>query len=52
MYNAQHIFELWFLPVLMLIVYMWGYFWPTYICCSNVPVHAGSGRYIIYKLNP
>jgi len=26
--------------------YIWrGYFWPTYICHSNVSVPAGSGRY-------
>ena len=37
---------LWFLHVLMLSVYTWGYFWPAYIRCSNISVTAGSGRYI------
>ena len=45
MYNAPLASVLWFLPVLMLSVYTWGYFWPAYICCSNVSVPAGSGRY-------
>jgi len=44
-YNAPCTFVLWFLPVLMLSVYMRGYFWPTYICYSNVSVYTGSGRY-------
>ena len=45
MYNALRIFELWFFHVLMLSVYIWGYFWPTYIRRSNVSVLAGSGCY-------
>ena len=45
MYNAPLASVLWFLPVLMLSVYTWGYFWPAYIRCSNVSVPAGSGRY-------
>ena len=36
---------LWFLLVLMLSVYTWGYFWPAYVRCSDVPVPVGSGRY-------
>ena len=36
---------LWFLHVLMLSVYMWGYFRPAYIRRSNVSVPARSGRY-------
>jgi len=38
-------FCLWFLPVLMLSVYTWGYLWPAYIRRSGVPVPAGSGRH-------
>ena len=45
MYNAPRASVLWFLPVLMLSVYTWGYFWPAYIRHSNVSVPAGSGRY-------
>jgi len=45
MYNAPLASVLWFLPVLMLRVYTWGYFWPAYIRCSNVSVPAGSERY-------
>ena len=45
MYNAPRASVLWFLPVLMLSVYTWGYFWPAYIRRSNVFVPAGSGRY-------
>ena len=36
---------LWFLHVLMLSVYTWGYFWPAYIRRSNVSVPTGAGRY-------
>ena len=36
---------LWFLLILMLSVYMWGYFRPAYIRRSNVSVLVGSGRY-------
>jgi len=45
MYNASRTSILWFLPVLMLSVYMWGYFWPMYIHHSNISVPVGSGRY-------
>ena len=45
MYNAPRASVLWFLPVLMLSVYTWGYFWPAYIRRSNVFVPTGSGRY-------
>ena len=38
-------FRLWFLPVLILSVYTWGYFRPAYIRRSGVPVPAGAGRY-------
>ena len=38
---------LWFLPILMLSVYTWGYLRPAYICHSNVSVPFGSGRYSI-----
>ena len=46
MYNAPRASVLWFLLVLMLSVYTWGYSWPAYIRRSNVSVPAGSGRYI------
>jgi len=36
---------LFYLPVLMLSVYTWGYFRPAYVRHSNVSVPAGSGRY-------
>ena len=36
---------LWFLPVLMLSVYTWGYLWPAYIRLSGVFVPARSGRH-------
>ena len=36
---------LWFLLVLMLSVYTWGYFRPAYVRRSDVPVPVGSGRY-------
>ena len=39
---------LWFLPVLMLSVYTWGYFRPAYIRRSNVSVPAWSGRYTFH----
>jgi len=42
-YNCASVF--WFLPVLILSVYTWGYFWPEYIRRNNVSVPAGSGRY-------
>jgi len=50
MYNAPLAPVLWFLPVLMLSVYTWGYFWPAYIRRSNVSVPAGSGRYSSRKV--
>ena len=45
MYNAPRAFVLWFFLVLMLSVYMWGYFQPAYIRRSNVSLPAGLGRY-------
>ena len=45
MYNASRTLVLWFFPILMIRVYMWGYFWPTYIRHSNVSAPAGSGHY-------
>ena len=45
MYDAPRVSVLWFLPVLMLSIYTWGYFWPMYIRHSNVSVTAGLGRY-------
>jgi len=38
-------FVLWFMPILMLSVYMWGYFHPACIRHSNVSVPAGLGCY-------
>jgi len=38
MYNEPRASILWFFPLLMLSVYMWGYFWPAYIRRSNVSV--------------
>jgi len=29
----------------MISVYTWGYFWPAYICHSNIFVPTGSGHY-------
>ena len=49
MYNAPYTFILWFLHVLMLSVYMWGYFRLVYIRRSNVSVPAGSRRYVFKK---
>ena len=49
MYIAPRASVLWFLPVLMLSVYTWGYFWLAYIRRSNVSVPAGSGRYRVYQ---
>ena len=46
MYNAPRASVLWFLPILMLSAYMWGYFLPTCIRRSNVSVPTGLGRYI------
>jgi len=45
MYNTPLASVLWFLLVLMLSLYTWGYFRPTYIRHSNISVLAGSGRY-------
>jgi len=42
-YNAPLTFVLGFLPILMLNVYMWGYFRPTYICRSNIFVPRDRG---------
>jgi len=39
---------LWFLPVLMLSVYIWGYFRSAYLRRSNVSVPVGSGRYTVF----
>jgi len=41
---------LWFLPVLMLSVYMWRYFRPAYIRRSDVSVPVGSGRHIVLEV--
>ena len=38
-------FRFCFFPVLMLSVYMWGYFWPAYIRHSDVSVPARSGHH-------
>ena len=38
-------FALWFLPVPMLSVRMWGYFSPVYVHCSSVSVPDGAGYY-------
>jgi len=43
-------FVLWFFYVLMLSVYMWGYFRPEYIRRSNVSLHVGSGHYIFIRI--
>jgi len=48
MHNAPRASVLWFLPVVMLSVYRWGYFWPAYIRRSNVSVSAGTGCYKDY----
>ena len=45
MHNAPRASALWFLPLLMFSVYMWGYFCLAYICHSNVSVPSGSWRY-------
>jgi len=45
MYNAPYTFVLWFLPIVMLNVYLWGYFRHAYIHHSKVFIPAGSGRY-------
>jgi len=44
MYNEPCASVLWFLLVLMLSVYTWGYFWPTYIHRSNTS-YLGIGVY-------
>ena len=38
-----------FLSVLILSVYIWGYFWPAYICFSNISVPMRSGRYTLHS---
>jgi len=50
MYNAPRNFELLLLPVLILSIYMWGYFRPAYIRRSNVSIPVGSGRCSIIPL--
>ena len=52
MYNAPCTSMLWFLPVLTLSVYLWGFFWPTYIRRSNVSVSAESRHYNNPLLSP
>jgi len=49
MYNAPRASVLIFLPVLMLSLYMWGYFRPAYIRRSDVSVPVGSGRYRVWQ---
>ena len=43
--NYHRALALWFLNVLILSVYMWGYFCPAYIHYSNVSIPVRSGRY-------
>jgi len=47
-YHCAFIF--WFLPVLILSVYMWEYFHLAYIHHSNISIPAGSGHYIFIRI--
>ena len=43
-------FALWFFPVLMLSIYLWGYFRPAYIRHSNVSILVRLRRYNMHKI--